>query len=83
METLESLMDRSLVQTETTDGEPRFLLPQTVREYALEGLAAGGDRVQAHDRHVAYLHTLPIFRRWPSRPRPSRPVRGSWHGWTG
>ena len=26
--------------------------------------------------------TLPIFWRWPSRPRPSSPVRGSWRGWT-
>jgi len=58
LETLGSLVDSSLVRPETSDGEPRFSLLQTIREYALERLAAGGDRVQAHDQHAAYFRAL-------------------------
>ena len=58
METLGSLVDSSLVQADTRGGEPRFALLETIREYALERLADGGDWVQAHDRHAAYFLAL-------------------------
>jgi predicted ATPase len=58
METLGSLVDSSLVRAETRDGEPRFSLLETIRDYALERLADGGDWVQAHDRHAAYFQAL-------------------------
>jgi predicted ATPase len=58
METLESLVDSSLVQADTRGGEPRFSLLETVREYALERFAAGGDWVLAHDWHAAYFQAL-------------------------
>ena len=58
MDTLGSLVDSSLVRAETRSGEPRFSLLETVRDYALERLAGGGDWVQAHDRHAAYFQAL-------------------------
>jgi predicted ATPase len=58
LETLGSLVDSSLVQADTRGGEPRFALLETIREYARERLAAGGDWVQAHDRHAAYFLAL-------------------------
>jgi predicted ATPase len=77
METLGSLVDSSLVRAETRGGEPRFSLLETIRDYALERLAGGGDWVQAHDRHAAY------FQARPSRPGPSSPVPDSSPGWAG
>ena len=58
LETLGSLVDSSLVQADARGGEPRFSLLETIREYALERLAAGGDWVQAHDQHAAYFQAL-------------------------
>ena len=58
LDTLGSLVDSSLVQADTRGGEPRFALLETIREYALERLAAGGDWVQAHDQHAAYFQAL-------------------------
>jgi predicted ATPase len=58
METLESLVDSSLVRAETGGGEPRFSLLETIRDYALERLAGDGEWVQAHDRHAAYFQAL-------------------------
>jgi predicted ATPase len=58
METLGSLVNSSLVRAETGGGEPRFSLLETIRDYALERLAGGGDWVQAHDRHAAYFQAL-------------------------
>ncbi|MGH2587939.1 MAG: AfsR/SARP family transcriptional regulator [Dehalococcoidia bacterium] len=54
---LQSLVDAHLVTRATgTDGEPRFGMLETVREYALERLETSGaaeDAVQAHVRHFA------------------------------
>src|SRR5499427_6596902 len=58
MDTLGSLVDSSLVRAETSGGEPRFALLQTVREYALERLREDGDWGQAHDRHATYFLAL-------------------------
>jgi predicted ATPase len=58
MDTLGSLVDSSLVQPQARDGEPRFGLLQTIREYALERLRDGADWREAHDRHAAYFRTL-------------------------
>jgi predicted ATPase len=58
METLGSLVDSSLVRAETRGDEPRFSLLETIRDYALERLAGGGDWVRAHDRHAAYFQAL-------------------------
>ena len=58
MDMLGSLVDSSLVQPQTRDGEPRFGLLQTIREYALERLRDGADWREAHDRHAAYFRAL-------------------------
>jgi predicted ATPase len=58
METLGSLVDSSLVRAETRGDEPRFSLLETIRDYALERLADGGDWMRAHDRHAAYFQAL-------------------------
>ena len=58
MDTLGSLVDSSLVQPQVSDGEPRFGLLETIREYALERLRDGADWREAHDRHAAYFLAL-------------------------
>ena len=58
MDTLGSLVDSSLVQPQVRDGEPRFGLLRTIREYALERLRDGADWREAHDRHAAYFRAL-------------------------
>ena len=58
MDTLGSLVDSSLVRPQTRNGEPRFGLLETIREYALERLRDGADWREAHDRHAAYFLAL-------------------------
>jgi predicted ATPase len=58
MDTLGSLVDNSLVRTETHGGQPRFRLLDTIREYALDRLRDDGDWTGAHDRHAAYYLAL-------------------------
>jgi tetratricopeptide (TPR) repeat protein len=59
IDALGSLVDNSLVQPLTGDGEPRFRLLETIREYALERLLGeGADGRAAHDRHAAYYAAL-------------------------
>jgi predicted ATPase len=53
MDTLGSLVDSSLVRPQTHDGEPRFGLLETIREYALERLRDGAGWREAHDRTAA------------------------------
>ena len=58
MDTLGSLVDSSLVRPQTRDGEPRFGLLETIREYALERLRDGADWREAHNRHAAHFRAL-------------------------
>ena len=58
MELLGALVDSSLVRAETRGDESRFWLLETIRDYALERLAGGGDWAAAHDRHAAYFQDL-------------------------
>ena len=52
-EGLASLVDKSLVrQSDGADGEPRFGLLETIREYALERLEAQGELDELHRRHA-------------------------------
>jgi predicted ATPase/DNA-binding XRE family transcriptional regulator len=56
---IESLLDQSLVRQEAgPDGEPRFVLLETIREYALDRLAAEGGLEETRRRHAAYYATL-------------------------
>jgi predicted ATPase/transcriptional regulator with XRE-family HTH domain/Tfp pilus assembly protein PilF len=56
---LEALLDQSLVQRRTARaGEPRFGMLEMVREYALEQLAASGERAEARRAHAEYYLEL-------------------------
>jgi predicted ATPase len=55
LDTLGSLVDSSLVRPQVRNGEPRFGLLETIREYALERLHDRGDWREAHDRHASYF----------------------------
>jgi ATP/maltotriose-dependent transcriptional regulator MalT len=56
---LTSLSDKSLLrQEEGVDGEPRFAMLETIREYALECLAASGEVGGIQSTHTAYYLAL-------------------------
>ncbi|MBA2468533.1 MAG: tetratricopeptide repeat protein [Chloroflexia bacterium] len=56
---LTALLDQSLVQRyEATDGQPRFAMLETIREYALHQLATSEDESLARDRHAAHFLDL-------------------------
>jgi len=55
-DTLFSLIDKSLVrQEEGLDGEPRFSLLETIREFALDRLAASGEHDEVARRHADFF----------------------------
>ena len=59
IEYLASLVDKSMLQHETrSDGEPRFTLLESLREYALEQLDQGKQTRAASRRHLAYILQL-------------------------
>ena len=52
---LTSLVNNSLVRTiETSDGAPRYLMLETIREFAEEQLLVHGEEDAAHQRHVEW-----------------------------
>src|SRR5215207_6187861 len=54
-----ALVDQSLVQQgEGSEGEPRFAMLETLREYALEQLDGAGERHLVQQRHAADVLTL-------------------------
>lgn len=54
-----ALLDKSLLQKiAPPDQEPRFILLETLREYALEQLTSAGELEQARDAHAAYYLAL-------------------------
>jgi predicted ATPase len=54
-----SLMDKSLLQQkEQEDGQPRFLMLETIREYGLEALEASGGVEATRQAHAAYYLRL-------------------------
>jgi tetratricopeptide (TPR) repeat protein len=58
---LATLLDHSLVQQrEGRRREPRFLMLETIREYALERLAAEGQLDTLRRRHAAWAHALVV-----------------------
>jgi predicted ATPase/class 3 adenylate cyclase len=58
---LTSLVDQSLVRrTEPADGHPRFWMLETLREFAREQLAAGGDLDLVRHRHAEHFLGLAV-----------------------
>jgi predicted ATPase/DNA-binding CsgD family transcriptional regulator len=53
-----ALVEQSLVQRMGRDGDPRFTLLETIREFALDQLAASGETKRTHDAHASYYLTL-------------------------
>jgi hypothetical protein len=54
-----SLIDKSLLRQEDgLDGEPRFVMLETVREYTLERLEESGEEDTAQRRHAEYFLAL-------------------------
>lgn len=59
VETVTSLLDQSLLQVQRQEGtEPRFLMLETIREYALECLEGSGEAETMCQRHATYYLTL-------------------------
>lgn len=56
--TLQALIHKNLVKVEGQAVAPRFLLLETLREYALEQLHQGGEALALERRHAAYLLRL-------------------------
>jgi len=52
---VEHLADNSLIRRSVGDGEPRFFLFETMREYACERLCALGEEAYTHKAHAAYF----------------------------
>ena len=54
-----SLVDKSLLRQEIgLDGEPHYLMLETVREYGLEQLEASGEEATTRDQHAAHFLAL-------------------------
>src|SRR2546421_637444 len=54
-----SLLDKSLLQQSDRDGdEPRLLMLETIREYALERLMDSGELEATRERHPLYYLTV-------------------------
>jgi predicted ATPase/DNA-binding CsgD family transcriptional regulator len=59
LDRLATLLDHSLLRQEIgADGAPRFQMLETIHEYALEQLAAGGEQKQIRRRHAEYFLAL-------------------------
>ncbi|MGH2557586.1 MAG: ATP-binding protein [Thermomicrobiales bacterium] len=59
LDLLASLVDHSLVRLmEETEGEPRYRMLETIREFGLEQLALSGEREEARRRHAEWCLDL-------------------------
>jgi len=59
LDRLAALADKSLLrQEQAADGEPRFFMLETIREYAQERLEQSGEAAALNQAHVAYFLTL-------------------------
>jgi non-specific serine/threonine protein kinase len=74
LDLLSRLVQRSLVRVEEGDGEPRYLLLETVRAYSREHLAASGEEATTRSRHLDWCVALAE----EAEPRLRGPDQGVW-----
>jgi predicted ATPase/DNA-binding CsgD family transcriptional regulator len=55
LDALGRLVDKSLVVAEDRDGEARFRLLETIRQYAADRLVEAGEAAATRDRHLAWF----------------------------
>ncbi len=55
---LQSLTDKSLIKRAEGERETRFIMLETIREFALESLAENGEEQTVRQRHANYYHSL-------------------------
>jgi DNA-binding CsgD family transcriptional regulator/tetratricopeptide (TPR) repeat protein len=58
LDLLSSLVDKSLVVVKERDGEARYRLLETVRQYAAEKLGGSGEAERVRERHAEFFLTL-------------------------
>jgi predicted ATPase len=59
LDAIASLVDKSLIRQESEpDGEPRFRMLSTIREFAIEKLGERGEADEMGDRHAAWMLAL-------------------------
>ena len=58
LDLLSRLVDKSLVEVQARDGEKRFRMLETVRQYARERLTESGEAGALRSRHLAYFRRL-------------------------
>jgi predicted ATPase/DNA-binding CsgD family transcriptional regulator len=58
LRSLSTLIDHSLVYRMDRDGETRFTMLETIREFGLARLAESGEETATRDRHAAYFRSL-------------------------
>jgi tetratricopeptide (TPR) repeat protein len=71
---LAALMDQSLVRQMEVNGEPRFTMLETLREYALERLEESGEVDSLRERHARYFMALAET----AEPKLRGPTAGAW-----
>jgi predicted ATPase/DNA-binding CsgD family transcriptional regulator len=79
LDRLSSLVGNSLlVQRQQADGEPRFSMLETIREFGLEQLAAAGEEEETRQRHAGWCLAL-SEEHWPSLQRSLDPAEAIAH----
>jgi len=58
LEDLFSLVSKSLVRQASRDGDPRYWMLETIREFAADALMASGELAAVRDRHLAWYAGL-------------------------
>lgn len=75
LEGMASLVDKSLVlQIEQPDGEPRYAMLETIREFAVEMLRESNEEAKVRDAHAEFFMALGAL----AEPELTRPNQISW-----
>ncbi len=67
LDTVSALVGNSLLQVAATGDEPKFVMLETIREYALERLVESGEELDARRAHVAYFKARVEQAEWALR----------------